>query len=62
MKRKVLKELLKIAKGESDLRKFFEVKYLNTCLNFELKRAASTIDLADRIQVGEVIYSSTVQI
>ena len=62
MKSKVLKELLKIAKGESDFRKFFEVKYLNTCLKFELKRVASTIDLPDRIQAGEVICSSTVQI
>ena len=47
---------------ESDFRKFPEVKYSNTCLNFELKRVASTVDLVDRVQAREVIFSLTVQI
>ena len=44
---------------ESDFRKFPEVKYSNTCLKYELKNAASTVDLVDRVQTGEVIFSST---
>ena len=60
MKRKFLKEFLKTTKEENDFRKIFEVKYLNMCLKFELKIAASTIDLANRVQAGDVIFSSMV--